>query len=885
MSYSCSLSGTGKSLSTICASLHWLVTEEQRIVDEYKNKSNIEGSKKANNEKMKEIKESSPDDWLMDIYVPPKTGTDIDSSKSNSRTEKESKCMEKAMKTFNSMKNELRDMTDQEIKLRSSTALRFDSKAGQYRGSASTKSKIDLNQPLDDPSKTEEDGEYLMDPYDSENEREKFKQSLNESDDSDSDSDDDDSFLPQILYCSRTHSQISQFIGEIKRCNKLFENVRCISLGSRKNLCVNDSLKSRYTSDIALSEACLDLQKSKKSIQDQKSDVSLKKRNRENPQAISGPCVYHNRVKEESFVHHALGRVRDIEELVSLGKAVHSCPYYSTRRAIKHAQVVCMPYSMLLHQELRESMKIKLTDRVIIFDEAHNVIDTINQLYSAEASIHHINLCLTSLKLYLDRFQNVLHGKNLYYINLLLSSAQRLYGYLNSQSRVKLGQMESNKGDEKLLYTINNFLFSSGLDNVNFVKLSQYITKTNLINRIGGFAEHLYERWLEPVNSASKKVDKKSSSNHDERTSLHQLRNDRKTSYINSLREIVQFFRCIMTSDIDGRIYVEKANDEINLSDSTIRQTTSTIKYILFNPSRHFQTLTNDARAVILLGGTMQPFQYVISSLLPYLPKDRIRLFSCEHVISPHQVAPVVVTRGTSNRPFEFTYENRYHPDLIMDFYSFLNDCIFPAVDTGVVVFFSSYAYMNYVVDQLRKLSLFNKLNELKRIFVEPKATEEADRLLSRYSSEILTEKHTVPQQSKGAALFCVMGGKLSEGINFSDDLARCVIVVGMPYPDKKDVVLKERMAFANISQGNSTAGAKLYESICMRQVNQSIGRSIRHRHDYASIILLDQRFQQQNIISQLPSWIAKRLACVHTCKDFSQYLRSFLNSCENLTT
>jgi len=44
-----------------------------------------------------------------------------------------------------------------------------------------------------------------------------------------------------------------------------------------------------------------------------------------------------------------------------------------------------------------------------------------------------------------------------------------------------------------------------------------------------------------------------------------------------------------------------------------------------------------------------------------------------------------------------------------------------------------------------------------------------------------------------GAVLMGVCRGKLSEGIDFSDDAARCVIVFGIPYPNYLDprVILK----------------------------------------------------------------------------------------------
>jgi chromosome transmission fidelity protein 1 len=108
-----------------------------------------------------------------------------------------------------------------------------------------------------------------------------------------------------------------------------------------------------------------------------------------------------------------------------------------------------------------------------------------------------------------------------------------------------------------------------------------------------------------------------------------------------------------------------------------------------------------------------------------------------------------------------------------------------------------------------------------------------------------------------------VVGGRLSEGINFSDRLARCVIVLGMPYSNIKSVDLIEKMGFYdNLSRQQPNinfTGNDYYETMCMKAVNQAIGRSIRHRNDYSIILLIDSRFCIDKNLNRLSSWIRKR--------------------------
>ena len=85
---------------------------------------------------------------------------------------------------------------------------------------------------------------------------------------------------------------------------------------------------------------------------------------------------------------------RDVEDLASLGRRMGCCPYYGSRGAIATAEVVALPYSMLLSRHTRETLGLKLEGCVVVVDEGHNLVDAINQTHSAQLRLTQVRTSL-----------------------------------------------------------------------------------------------------------------------------------------------------------------------------------------------------------------------------------------------------------------------------------------------------------------------------------------------------------------------------------------------------------------------------------------------------------------------------------------------------------
>jgi len=177
-----------------------------------------------------------------------------------------------------------------------------------------------------------------------------------------------------------------------------------------------------------------------------------------------------------------------------------------------------------------------------------------------------------------------------------------------------------------------------------------------------------------------------------------------------------------------------------------------------------------------------------------------------------------------------------------------------------MVVFLPSYKTLEKVKNLWEERGIMGSIRNKKKVFMES-ATDVHD-LLAQYAEEIRTS-------IKGALLLAVVGAKLSEGLNFSDDLARMVMVIGLPFANLGSAELQERLKHADRLVGEvappknsvyGAAGKELYENMCMNAVNQSVGRAIRHKNDWSMLVLVDMRYQSEKIHNKLPKWIGKSL-------------------------
>lgn len=594
------------------------------------------------------------------------------------------------------------------------------------------------------------------------------------------DDEDEPETLPRVVYVSRTHSQLSQFVAELKKTS--FGNVdiidpekqpvRTMSLGSRKQMCINEDVQrlGRTRGSEAMNERCLELMKGKKG---KTKCPSLP------------PFDQAGRAQILEFRDAAMAEVGDIEDLVQLGKHTKTCPYFAARSSAKQAELVTLPYNLLLRSDARNALGISLEGCIVLIDEAHNLIDTILSTHSVTVDSRQIAQASKQIDTYLDRFALRLKGSN-------EQNLRKVRKVLSSMTSFLTKHAAKGSKDSELVMSAAELVtgMTGSLDQINLVTLETWLKETQIARKISGYADKYSKREADQAEaSLQRKVAKNGSKRLPAQASSKNGGTDQgpsiSQSAISSMHAIESFILSLANRSEDGRVVLTSSTD------STSGEVVVRAKYQLLNPSHVFKDLVDEARSVILAGGTMEPMSDFRQQLLPFLPPDHLVTFSCGHVIPPTNLLVSVLGSSPKNFPFEFRFDTRDNTDLLDEVgRTLINLCnIIPA---GLVVFVPSYAFLDKIMARWKDPSsggVLQRLSAKKKVFMEPKTTMEVDKVLHEYTAAIQGDK-------SGAMMFAVVGAKLSEGINFSDDLARGVVMVGMPFANMNSPELVERMKY-----------------------------------------------------------------------------------------
>ncbi|XP_023236750.1 ATP-dependent DNA helicase DDX11-like [Centruroides sculpturatus] len=805
--------GTGKSLSLICGAVTWLKEHEKKKKEELQNEINLEDN----------VKEDESD-WFASFAKKKEQMDKVREAKS------EMEYIEKREKRFKELKQQIK-------RKRVVNNSEFDE---LFKNSKHLKETVDND--LSD--KDNEDVDILLLDYASDDEsREENGEEEEERD------------TVKIYYCSRTHSQLSQFVREVRR-SPYASDVRVISLGSRQNLCINEAVLKMKSLSL-INEKCLDMQKNKKSARMSKEVKDLLKASNANSKN-RGSCPYYRHVAMEEMRDRMLVEVDDIEEIVEMGKRHRVCPYYSSRYGVGEAELVVLPYNMLLHKQTRLACGIKLKGNIVIIDEAHNLLETINNIHSSVVSGAHLANAYSQLHQYFQRFKSRLHAKNLMYVKQILFILSAFIKHLGGNvdtvpTDILGGESQTN------IYSHVDFLSLTQIDNINLFKILKYCEVSQISQKLHSFVgkyqvtiQTKQESNVYVQSSITNFLSKVSNKGNAEINATQNLSDDQIPSG-SPFVLFQEFLRALTNPSNDGRV--------LSIKQENLQK--SSLKFLLLNPALQFRDIVSECKSVIVAGGTMQPTSDFVEQL--FVPAgtnvNRLVHFSCGHVIPPENLLGIALSQGPTGKPLDFTFQSRESVD-VMDELGRVITNISSIVPGGIVCFFPSYDYEQKVYSHWDKTGFIFKLNVKKKIFREPKKSSLVDQVLADYSRSISQSKNT--SSSGGSILFSVVGGKMSEGINFSDDLGRCIVMVGLPYPNINSPELKEKMNYLNTiapkAKDGRLPGQVYYENICMKAVNQSIGRAIRHKDDYAIILLLDGRYLRPSVTSALPMWISSRL-------------------------
>ncbi|XP_046718916.1 Fanconi anemia group J protein isoform X1 [Silurus meridionalis] len=647
--------------------------------------------------------------------------------------------------------------------------------------------------------------------------------------------------VPKIFFGTRTHKQITQIARELKRT--LYSTVPMTILSSRDHTCVHPEVVPHANRN----ERCKELLDGK------------------NGQLCR---FYHNvhKMREQNTLQwvHGLHQAWDIEELVSLGSKLRSCAYYAARELMQDACIVFCPYNYLLDPLIRDSMDINLKGQIVVLDEAHNIEDCARESASFTLNQNQLQEARDDLEnMVTHNIRRNHHEALLAICCSLLNWIQESSGILQDRDYETAYKVWTGKevldifhglGITAATFPVLQKHFEAVLEKeervglVNgresMVQVPTISSKTQIVLKslfmVLGFLFHQNCRFAD-----------------DYRVALQQ-------TYVWITQEDVP--------DAQGFFARPRRNRRQTARTKTL---VHTLSFWCLNPAVAFSNLSTAVHSIVLTSGTLSPMGSFSSELGL---KFSIQL-EASHVISKSQVWVGTIGAGPQGRRLCATFQHT-ETFTFQDEVGALLLKVCQTVSRGVLCFLPSYKMLDKLRDRWMNTGLWEKLEERKAVITEPRGGAKSD------FEELLQTYYNAISQSgarDGALLIAVCRGKVSEGLDFTDDNARAVVTIGIPFPNIKDLQVELKMKYndQHCKSRGLLPGGRWYEIQAYRALNQALGRCIRHKNDWGALILVDDRFRANpnKYITGLSKWVRQLVKHHDSFTNAMQSLVSFSQS------
>lgn len=509
--------------------------------------------------------------------------------------------------------------------------------------------------------------------------------------------------------------------------------------------------------------------------------------------------------------------ILDVEDLHLIGRNHKFCPYYFNIENCKKADIIFMPYNYLIDENIRPT-SVNIKNSIIIFDEAHNIQSVCCDSKSFDLRMGTLDQCIAEI--------------------------QQVMKHHNSNSLISIEDL--NDLNDKIM-------------NLEMVIKNIPIAR-NSANELSSIFQgsHIFEI-LRKATITKKDKDTIIDMAQD---ILRELASGEAQKNLSLGRYGLEIFIKALQTIFDPKFDCDSFRVHLCIK-KKIDTEERCLSLWCFNPGLAIEEINNKCHCMILTSGTLSPLQSFASELKMSFP---IQLENT-HLIKPDQIFVSILQSGPCSKTLSSEYAVRKTPEYMKELGNTLIN-ISRRVPYGILVFFASYAHMSDCVkfwyeSRLNDLSIMEQLERNKHIVIEP-------RVGGQIAVKAAFKEYSAALNDTGAMMFAVMRGKISEGMDFRDNFARCVIICGIPYPYAKDPKILEKKNFldkqlwlynkethsADKPGFGCISGALWYKQQATRAVNQAIGRGIRHKNDYSAIILADRRYKWKNNQQHLSSWI-----------------------------